>query len=57
MRNEANFIISMEYATELYESGVITARDYNLFEQKMIEKYRPKTGNLFSDLTLKMLDK
>ena len=57
MRNEANFIIAMQYAYDLLCDGTITERAYKVFEQKMKAKYHPIIGSLFSDTGVKKLDK
>ncbi len=49
MKNDARYVLAMDMAKNLLETGAISNEEYQHFETKMIEKYRPLLGVLFSD--------
>ena len=51
MHKEITFQLTMSLAKDMYEKELITKEEYYAFRQKMIEKYTPALGTLFSELT------
>lgn len=51
-RIEIVYQMTMSAAKVMLSKGLVTETDYRLFEQEMLEKYKPETGDLFSNLDL-----
>ena len=51
-RIEIVYQMTMSAAKAMLSKGLVTETDYRLFEQEMLEKYKPETGDLFSNLDL-----
>ncbi len=49
---EIEYQITMHIARNLLNEGLITKEQYCDFNTIMIAKYKPKTGDLFSDINL-----
>lgn len=51
-KREIVFQMTMSAARQMLEKGLITEEEYQQFDAKMNEKYRPIFGSLFSDIHL-----
>lgn len=51
-RNEKLYQSTMSLAKKLLSDGAITEKDYHEFDTKMQQKYKPKYGRLFTDISL-----
>jgi hypothetical protein len=51
-KNELIFLMTMSSAKKMMLEGLITQEEYRKFDTIMQQKYRPKYGALFSDITL-----
>ena len=51
-RVEIVYQMTMSAGKAMLRKGLVTETDYRLFEQEMLEKYKPETGDLFSNLDL-----
>jgi len=49
---EFEYQVTMSLARELLDKGAITKDQYVKFNTKMMEKYEPKTGDLFTNIDL-----
>ena len=54
---EAKYQAAMHMARRFLNDGVINEEDYRNFDTKMTKKYKPILGDLFSDISLKTVDK
>ena len=46
--DELKYLLTMKYAREVYDSGLISKEAYSAFNAKMMEKYHPKTSDLLT---------
>lgn len=51
-RREIVFQMTMSAARKMLEQGLITREEYEEFDTKMQQKYRPIFGSLLSDISL-----
>ncbi len=51
-RREIAYQMTMAAARKMLEQGLISRDEYEKFDTKMIQKYEPVFGRLFSDLNL-----
>ena len=49
---ETSYQVTMNLFRQLLKQGVIDKEEYNKIDTKMIEKYRPVFGKLFSKMPL-----
>ena len=54
--NERVFLLTMSAAKKMLREGIITPDEYREFETNMIQKYKPKFGDLFSNINLICLE-
>ena len=52
MSKEIQYLTAMHMAKQLLKKGIIDERHYREFDTKMVEKYHPILGDLFTDLSL-----
>jgi hypothetical protein len=48
---ETDYMLSIQIAKNLLEKGLLTEEEYAVIDTKLIEKYQPKFGTLFSETT------
>ncbi len=49
---EFEYQLTMYFARKFLRDGVISKEQYRAFNSIMLEKYAPKTGDLFTDIDL-----
>jgi len=49
---ETSYQVTMNLFRQLLKQGVIDKEEYNKIDTKMIEKYQPVFGTLFSEISL-----
>jgi hypothetical protein len=55
-QNEITYLVTMKLYQKMLKTGLITPEEYSLFDTKMQEKYAPKIGTLFTDLSPESVD-
>ena len=49
-RAEKAYQITMSFADDMLEKGIITRREYDDFDTKLLQKYKPIFGTLWSGI-------
>lgn len=49
LKEEGNYLVTMNLAKRLLAQGLITRKEYRRFKERMEEKYKPKIGTIFID--------
>ena len=52
IEKETSYQVTMNLFRQLLKQGVIDKEEYNKVDTKMIEKYQPVFGTLFSEIPL-----
>jgi len=47
--SEKSYMLAIRFAHALREKGLLTEEEYAVIDTKLLEKYRPKFGTLFSE--------
>lgn len=50
-KSEKQYLLTSDIAQKLLAKGILTAEEYAVIDTKLQEKYRPKFGVLFSELS------
>jgi len=46
---EKRYMLALRFAYTLKKKGLLTEEEYAVIDTKLLEKYRPKFGTLFSE--------
>lgn len=49
LKDEGNYLATMNLAKRLLAQGLITRKEYRRFKERMEEKYKPKISLILSD--------
>lgn len=47
--NEKSYMLALRFACTLKDKGLLTEEEFAVIDTKLLEKYRPKFGALFSE--------